>query len=465
MTNRVVHLGFDLGTTITKVTVLDDGGPIGRHFSLPTTWNNPGNGRFERDPADVRGDVDALLSEAASHLESGVGIASIGFTSMAESGVLVDRAGKAHSPFMAWHDLRGAAEAADLPSTLAHDFPAMTGLPVSHVASVFKLAWLRDRGFELQNHCWLSIPEYVAVGLGGRPVAERSMLGRTGLLDIHSNQPWMPILAHLGIGADIVPEIVGAGTPIGVVRDDHPTVVARGAVLTVAGHDHAVAAAACGCASPGSAFDSFGTAEAFMAAADHVPDPDTVRHLATNGISVYPHVVEGTTCFIGGTRTGLVLKRVLQALGAEEDPARAELDRQALQTTSAAAADITVTGYAMSDGPVTIGLQSDRQSPALVWRAAIDGGTAIGSALLDQMREAGINIDRLVVAGGWTGMNTVVEARRRMAPVVEFSSLDQPGTYGAARFAQWALALHNSPGEPAADRRPPSDWFVAEDQQ
>jgi sugar (pentulose or hexulose) kinase len=304
MSATTVDLGFDLGTTVTKVTALAGDGSRRADLSVATEWRSLGHGRSERDPADVVAAVEHLLEGVAAALEPGTTVRAIGFTSMAEAGVLVDAEGIDHSPVIAWHDPRGARQAEHLSPELAEAFPAHTGLAVSHVASIFKLAWMREHGLDLRGLQWLSVPEYVILRLGGRRVAELSLLGRTGLLDVHTNQPWAPALDHLGLDSSFLPEIVGAGTPAGTVRADHPVAAVRGAVLTVAGHDHAVAAAATGCGASGSALDSFGTAEAYVAAAAHVPDPDTVRELCLHGVSVYPHVVRGVTGFLAATRTG-----------------------------------------------------------------------------------------------------------------------------------------------------------------
>lgn len=455
----ILDLGFDLGTTVTKVSAVADDGTRVLDRSLATVWRETGEGRADRTAASVLDDVERLLAEVAEDLGDGDVIRSVGFTSMAEAGVLVDPAGRDHSPVIAWHDPRGSSQAADLPAPLAREFPARTGLPVSHVASFFKLQWLRAEGLDLAGLQWLSVPEWVVLGLGGRRVAELSLLGRTGLLDVHTGRPWAPALRHLGAGPDLLPDLVPAGTPAGTVRADHPVAAVRGAVLTVAGHDHAVAAAAAGCGVPGSALDSFGTAEAYLAAASHVPEPETVRDLALAGISVYPHVVRGSTGFIGGTRTGLVLKRVLRVLGAEEEPARSRLDAAALALAPGDTADVKVTGYGMGDHGVHVELASEAHTPAHVWRAALDGGTARGLELLARLRDAGAGVDRLVVTGGWTRMRSVLDARRDLAPVVEVSTVEQPGTWGAARFGAWAARQpHAGPAHP--DTRPPAEWFT-----
>ena len=460
----VVDLGFDLGTTVTKLTALAEDGTKLVDLSVATTWDELGDGCAERDPRAVVAAVVDLLARAATTVGGGNGrhgpldIRSIGFTSMAESGVLVDADGVPRSPVIAWFDPRGTDQVAALPPELAHDFPARTGLRVSQVASLFKIAWLRDSGFSLAGMQWLSLPELVIAHLGGRRVAELSLMGRTGFLDIHTNTPYLPALAHLGVGAELVPELVGAGTPAGRVRSDHPVLAARGAVLTVAGHDHAVAAAAAGASAPASAMDSFGTAEAFLVASSHVPDPDSVRKLCTNGVSVYPHVVHGTTGLLAGMRTGLVLKRVLRLLGADDEDGRSRIDRESLAHRGDHSGDIGVSGFSMSDSEVTVHLRGDSPTPGKVWRAALDHSTAHAADLLSHLGTAGVPIERLVLAGGWSRMPSVLDARRALAPRVEVAAISQPGPRGAALFGRWAATRGDSI---SSDVRPPAAYFTS----
>jgi sugar (pentulose or hexulose) kinase len=459
----VVDIGFDLGTTVTKLTALAEDGTKLVDLSVATTWDELGDGCAERDPRAVVAAVEDLLARAATTVGSGNGhhgpldIRSIGFTSMAESGVLVDADGQPRSPVIAWFDPRGIDQVAAVSPELAHDFPARTGLPVTQVASLFKIAWLRDQGLSLAGMQWLSLPELVIAHLGGRRVAELSLMGRTGFLDIHTTGLYRPALDHLGVGEDFVPELVGAGTSAGRVRSDHPVVAARGAVLTVAGHDHAVAAAAADSAATGSAMDSFGTAEAFLVASGHVPDPDVVRGLTAHGVSVYPHVVHGTTGLLAGMRTGLVLKRVLRLLGADDEHGRDRVDRESLAHRGDHSADIGVSGFSMSDHDVTLHLRGDSPTPGRVWRAALDHSTAHAADLLSHLGSAGVPIERLVLAGGWSRMPSVLDARRALAPTVEVAAIQQPGPRGAAFYGRWAAT---SGGSISSDLRPPAAYFA-----
>ena len=458
----VVDLGFDLGTTVTKLTALAEDGTTLLDLSVATTWDELGDGSAERDPRAVVAAVEDLLARAAATVGTTNGhgpleVRSIGFASMAESGVLVDADGEPRSPVIAWFDPRGRDQVAALSSELAHDFPARTGLPVTHIASIFKIAWLRDQGLALAGTQWLSLPELVIAHLGGRRVAERSLMGRTGFLDIHTNTPYLPALGHLGVGDEFVPELVGAGAPVGRVRSDHPVAAARGAVLTVAGHDHAVAAAAAGASAPASAMDSFGTAEAFLVASAHVPEPDAVRELTTHGVSVYPHVVHGTTGLLAGMRTGLVLKRVLRLLGADDEDGRTRVDRESLAHRGGRGADIGITGFSMSDHDVTLHLRSDSPTPGKVWRAALDHSTAHAANLLSHLGTAGVPIERVVLAGGWSRMPSVLDARRALAASVEVAAIQQPGPRGAALYGRWAAIQGDSI---SSDQRPPAAYFT-----
>ena len=465
---QVLDIGLDLGTTVTKLTALAEDGTTVVSLSTATTWEEPGDGCAEQSPGAVVGAVDDLLARAATAVGTGTSrgrtavFRSVGLTSLAESGVLVDADGQSRSPVIAWFDPRGSHQVASLTTDFRSAFSARTGLKVSHVPTVFKLAWLRDNGLDLRGLQWLSLAELVIHHLGGRRVAERSLMGRTGLLDVHTGGVYQPSLSHLGVDEALVPELVWAGMPVGRVARSHPVEAVRGAVLTVAGHDHPVAAASAGSSATASAMDSIGTAEAFVVASRHVPDPAAVLALTDGGISVHPHVVKGTTALLCGMRTGLVLKRVLCLLGAEGEAERARLDRAALDLGIGSASDILVSGFAMSDSDVVVHLGSDSPTPVKVWRAALDHSTDHAAARLAHLSAAGVPIERLVLAGGWSGMASVVDARRALAPVVEVATLPQPGPRGAALFGRWAAT---APEDPDGDGRPPAEYFTAADGQ
>jgi sugar (pentulose or hexulose) kinase len=157
-------------------------------------------------------------------------------------------------------------------------------------------------------------------------------------------------------------------------------------------------------------------------------------------------------------RTGLVLKRVLRLLGADDEDGRSRVDRESLAHRGERNADIGVSGFSMSDSEVTVHLRGDSPTPGKVWRAALDHSTAHAAELLSHLGAAGVPIERLVLAGGWSRMPSVLDARRSLAPTVEVAPLQQPGPRGAALYGRWAASL----GDPiSSDLRPPAAYFTS----
>ena len=85
----------------------------------------------------------------------------------------------------------------------------------------------------------------MAYCLGAEPVNELSLVSRTGFFDVEARKPWEEAIALVGGGKDFLARLVVAGEAIGVVSDEAPENL-RGAIITIAGHDHFTAAYYCG---------------------------------------------------------------------------------------------------------------------------------------------------------------------------------------------------------------------------
>jgi sugar (pentulose or hexulose) kinase len=385
-------------------------------------------------------------------------VRSIGFCSIAETGALVDASGNAVTRLLAWHDPRGGRQAATLDASLAAVLPSRTGLAVSSVATLFKLLWWRDdAGLDLRGLQWLGLPELVCHGLGAGRFAERSMLGRTALWDIHDEDLYAPALEVLGAGDDLVPPRVAAGAALGRVRADHPVERARGAVLTVAGHDHLVAAAALGAGGIGSLCDSMGTAEALVAAVVAPPAPRVVAGLVSRGLSVYPHVVDSTTCLLGALRTGLVLGRALDTLGATTIEQRLAFDTGVRPGVEPA--DVVVEGLDMADDHVTVGWP-DGTDPQAAWAGVLARTRAVVASEVTAMRAVGVPVDDVVVTGGWAQLPSVRASRVGIGARTHHVTMAEPGATGAALLALWAATRHSAGSDPTTHEAPQARWFT-----
>ncbi len=101
------------------------------------------------------------------------------------------------------------------------------------------------------------------------------------------------------------------------------------AVVTVAGHDHPVAAVGSGALGPDVAFDSFGTAQVLLRTTQGLDYPGRER-LALVGINTVHHVMGDRRVLVAGTRSGLLLRRTLNLLGITDNAGREALDAAAM---------------------------------------------------------------------------------------------------------------------------------------
>jgi sugar (pentulose or hexulose) kinase len=359
-------------------------------------------------------------------------VIGVGVTSMAETGVLLDRQGRPLAPAIAWHDARGEAEAARLGADLgAERYSARTGLPVRPLWSIAKYAWLRANHPEVADAVrWLGVAEWVVHGLGGEQVAELSLASRTGLLDLERRAWWDEAVAWAGAPPGLLADLVQAGSPAGRAGDRLPRLA--GATLTVAGHDHLSASVGAGATRPGDLFDSCGTAEALIRAVPPPVAPDDVRRLVAAHVTVGWHVLPDRQALLGSSRAGLALKRFLGLLGVGDDQARDELDRAAAAVPPGS--DGLAVRDMFGDRATLEGIGAD-PGPALVWRAALEAVAGRAAELRAHIESVAGPSRRLVLAGGWARNPAARSVKRAVLGPFDWPQVTQAGARGAALLA------------------------------
>lgn len=458
-----VVLGVDVGTTATKSLVVGTDGSEIAVAQVPTRWVEDG----PRVQASAQGLVAGVLTVVGDALEAagrrlgtGVQAVALGVTGMAEAGVLIGPDGSVRAPVVAWFDTRGAEALAGLPTELREAFPGTTGLPLTSLCTFAKLLWLRGEGIEAgAGHCWLSVPEYVVLALGGERAAEPSLASRTGLIDQGTGGPWAEALAAVGATVDLLPPLRAAGTVLGHARGPGVPTALAGAALVVAGHDHPVASFGAGAWGDDDLFDSCGTAEAVLRVVAAPPEHQQRAALVGAGLTVGAHVLEDRWVLAGPTRGGLVLKRVLAMLGRTDEEGRDALDRS--WDPSRARAGVRVRGALMTDDDVRVLLDGDSAGPDEVWAAALEHVNGAVRAIVETVDDQVGRRGAVVAAGGWTAMRSVRGAKLRTLPDTTFAPGQQLGCFGAATLAAWggsgrygaaadfALGFTPAPGTPA----------------
>ena len=244
-----VFIGVDVGTTTSKALVRTSDQRDVCVVEAATPWQTYPDGRTETDPQLLSDLASQLIARGVRLAEASIGavqVRGIGVTGMGECGVLLDRYSTPAAPVMAWFDPRGEQDvdrlAAGEPG-FAERFESKTGLPWSYQASIAKLIWLRENGTRIGPGArWLSIPEWIVYQLGGEQVREPSLASRTGLIDQNTGEPWPDGFAAAGLAASLLPDELAAGQVAGFLRAGVAPTGGAPALLTVAGHDHAVAA-------------------------------------------------------------------------------------------------------------------------------------------------------------------------------------------------------------------------------
>ncbi|GIF76661.1 FGGY-family carbohydrate kinase [Asanoa siamensis] len=433
--------GVDLGTTDTKAVLTRPDGETVAFARTATSWTTTADGRLETTGAALAGDVLRTLEDAVAVAESTLGpvrVTGIGLAGLAESGVVLDTRGRETSPVIAWFDERGAAELAAQGAAFVKEFPRRTGLPLGTQWSLPKLLWMRGAGISIDHTSrWLNMPEYVAYALTGALVSEPSLASRTGLLDQSTGRPWPEALDRIGAGAAFLPETRVAGQPAGHVTSGSTAI--RGAAVTVAGHDHPVAAIGAGATGPQDLFNSCGTAEVLLRSVPRILTDDERATLVGLGIDAGRHVLPDHAVLIGGMRSGLVMRRVLALIGAQDADRRAALD----DGWSPGAGDgVTILPAAPHDNDVTIRIR-DGAGPDQLWAATLAYLGEQTAALLAAVNSVVGEHRTAVAAGGWTRMASVRRAKAEVIPRLRISALEQPGVRGAAMFA--ARAAYDVP--------------------
>ncbi len=440
--------GMDLGSTGMKLLILDDVGAELVVEEVPTPWRAGPGGTADLPAERLIAAVEELLDTASRTLAAvtDAPVAALAIAGMGETGMLLDAAGAPVTPALAWFDPRGAEQVAAFPAELRAEFAGRTGLPLGPQATVVKLAYLREQGLEPHGLRWLNLPEFVVTTLGGRAVAELSLASRTGLLDQDTGAPWPAMLEALGVTADFLPPLVTAGTDLGRIADGLPFAGAR---LTVAGHDHLVAAEADGPLPAARYHVSTGTAEVLLRVIDAPLGYAARARLAEHLINEVRHVVPGKHVLVAGLKTGLLLRRALQALGVRDRDGRDRLDAAVMAIPyegTLPAGGIAVSGARNDDGVLALTVRTDDVSPAEVVAAVLRHTNDEIARLVAAMDAEVPQATSATLTGGWADMASVRRARAAILPDLSVSVRRQETAFGAARVAARLLPVPNHYG-------------------
>jgi rhamnulokinase len=133
-----------------------------------------------------------------------------------------------------------------------------TGIQILEINTVFQLMAEARTGSLGQVARLLLIPDLFHHLLSGATVAEYTVASTTGAYDMARGRWATELLDELGVPTDLLPEVVDAGTDLGLVKPELPGFAAA-RVIAPASHDTASAVVGVPLADPDAAYISSGT--------------------------------------------------------------------------------------------------------------------------------------------------------------------------------------------------------------
>ena len=422
-----ILIGVDIGTSRLKAVATDLDLKVLSEYTEPTPWKHEKN-FSEIDMALLAKTVTAVASKAAEL--AGGKVLAIGFTGFSETGVLIDASGTPLSPGLAWHDPRGLTE--PIVKELGDfEFRARAGALLNEIVTISKTLWLNKNYPESKRaKHFLSAPEWVAYCLGAEPVNELSLVSRTGFFDVEARQPWEEAINLVGGGKDFLARLVVAGEPIGIVNEKAPENL-RGAIITIAGHDHFTAAYYSGAINEGSLFDSMGTAEALLRTFKAPLKRDAIAELAAANVGLSCSVIADHYTLLGALPTGLTLERACSLLGVTSLDEKVALGTAALSIDPAASAMRVVNDY----HGLSITNLDDAVSPAALFRATVEHLVEDSAEMISLIEKFTGKAQNVVIAGGWIKNPIIAFAKEKQFGKYRVSDATEAGATGAAEFA------------------------------
>jgi sugar (pentulose or hexulose) kinase len=231
-----VVLGIDLGTTrITALAVDTATGDILASVTQPnraetTSPADKARGYSEWDIRRIAETACACLRDVADRLAGRrAEFAGLGITGQQHGVVLLDGRLVPQTPLVNWQDRRGeetypgtvASYVAQARERTGADAPERTGCRLAAGYLAVTLFWMRGHGVPLAGRTACFVMDYFAALLTGRPpVTDATCAASSGILNVVTRQWDRDLIAALGLGDVVFPEVRPSGERLGGLTAD-----------------------------------------------------------------------------------------------------------------------------------------------------------------------------------------------------------------------------------------------------
>lgn len=437
-------LGIDVGTSATKVVLLDaDARPLDE-IGVEYPVQIPRPGWAEQDPARWWSATCTALQLLWDRGHTPGDIAAVGLTGQMHSLVLLDADGASVAPAILWSDQRTAAECQDIEQRIGPtELLDLTGNRALPGFTAPKLLWVRRHWPDAyQRARSLLLPkDFVRQRLTGLRVTDMSDASGTLLFDVRRRTWSEQVIEALGLNAAMLPDVVEGTTQTGAVSAEGAlqTGLRAGTPVIAGGSDNAAAAVGLNVVEPGVMMLSIGTSGVVFAPLVSYPKrTDGSVHVFCHALPNRWHLM-GVTLSAGGSLSWL--RDVLQSPGhtSELPETYAALVSEA-ELAPAGADGLVFLPYLSGERTphadpnargVFFGLHLGHRRSHLV-RAVLEGVALSQRQSLDVLRTAGAEGNLVRGAGG--GLESHLW-RRILADALELPIQTTETPTGAARGA------------------------------
>lgn len=395
-------LGIDLGTTSTKVLLLDaDGSTVASasaHHGI-----DPESSGVQADPRRWWTSTCEALDALAAQVDPRR-IAAVGFSGNMSAVVLVDEHIEPLAPALLLADQRGEAQLAALDQHTRAQITARTGNTPSTVFSLSSLLWWQDAAPDVFGGAaaFLSAKDFLRARLTGRLVTDRTDAYNTLLLD--TDGCWdADLIAALHLPEHIFPEVLGSGGLGGSVTAEahEATGIPAGVPVAIGAGDVAAGITGMGGLAEDELAVSLGTS-ATITSGWGGDRPDGFGAVLAGAVTRHP-AADGSWLALGSLLTGgLVVNWLRDAVGAPAiaaagdvpDPANPLLFLPYLAGTGSPDFDGSASGTVVGITPAT--------TPDQLVSAALEAVAFDLAGLIERLGTAGRQYRSIVASGGGT---------------------------------------------------------------
>jgi sugar (pentulose or hexulose) kinase len=252
MTSDEYILAIDCGSTNMKASVFNRELVSLGGASAPVEYSIQDGTHFEM-PVESINDSFIGLCHAAAH-DAGIGEGQIGalaLGSQAQTFAVLDRHGRAKTPFISWMDKRATAEAEELQNLFGAAMHRHCSFP-QHMPQLqlAKLLWVQrhTQAGIAETDRVVSLPTFMAMSVGGKHKTDRNLAAMGGAYSLQLGTWWAQVLAHCGIDIDVMGELVDVGTAVSCTPPPGAgKLFANPLRIVYAGNDQTVGAYGNGC--------------------------------------------------------------------------------------------------------------------------------------------------------------------------------------------------------------------------